>query len=173
MTVQKTPDFLPMKALVLAGDDGRRAHLRALLQGLAMTQIDEAAEAADCLRLIGERRPDFLICDLDGPAGAGIALVKKLRCDETSPNPYLPIVMTLGQTDRQAVVAMRDAGVTEILARPVKARTLSLKIAEILERPRPYVRSPSYFGPDRRRKRDENYPGPFRRKEDPERIASG
>ena len=35
----------------------------------------------------------------------------------------------------------------------------------VIERPRPFVRSKSYFGPDRRRRVDENYRGEERRKE--------
>jgi len=35
-----------------------------------------------------------------------------------------------------------------------------------VERPRAFVRCGSYFGPDRRRHQNDDYPGPWRRKED-------
>ena len=40
------------------------------------------------------------------------------------------------------------------------------RIAEIVERPRAFVRCDSYFGPDRRRRVIDDYAGPWRRKED-------
>jgi two-component system chemotaxis response regulator CheY len=33
----------------------------------------------------------------------------------------------------------------------------------VIFNPRPFVETPSYFGPDRRRRRDEEHAGPFRR----------
>jgi hypothetical protein len=36
-----------------------------------------------------------------------------------------------------------------------------------VEKPRPFVRSGDYFGPDRRRRDMPGYKGPFRRKDDP------
>ena len=62
--------------------------------------------------------------------------------------------------------AARDAGVTEFLAKPITADNLFSRIAEIVERPRAFVRCDSYFGPDRRRRQAEDYTGPWRRAED-------
>ncbi|OYW82753.1 MAG: two-component system response regulator, partial [Asticcacaulis sp. 32-58-5] len=36
----------------------------------------------------------------------------------------------------------------------------------IIMRPRPFIRCSSYFGPDRRRKTDAAYKGPYRRNTD-------
>ena len=62
--------------------------------------------------------------------------------------------------------AARDAGVTEFLAKPITAHNLFARIAEIVERPRAFVRCDNYFGPDRRRHQNDDYPGPWRRKDD-------
>ena len=62
--------------------------------------------------------------------------------------------------------ALRDAGVTEFLVKPFNARDLYRRIVQIIERPRQFVRSEDFFGPDRRRKRESNYAGPRRREED-------
>jgi hypothetical protein len=64
------------------------------------------------------------------------------------------------------VEAARDAGVTEFLAKPITAHDLFSRIAEIVERPRGFVRCESYFGPDRRRRMVDDYAGPWRRNED-------
>ena len=45
-------------------------------------------------------------------------------------------------------------------------------MGEIVNPPRPYVRAPDYFGPERRRKQDAHFAGPWRRATDPERDQS-
>ena len=76
-------------------------------------------------------------------------------------------VMITGHTERYRVEAARDAGVTEILAKPITAHNLFARITEILERPRAFVRCDGYFGPDRRRRQEADmYGGPWRRADD-------
>jgi DNA-binding response OmpR family regulator len=65
----------------------------------------------------------------------------------------------------------RDVGVTEFLVKPITTQNLCARLAEIVERPRPFVRAESYFGPDRRRKARDNYAGPWRRHDDYQDIG--
>jgi two-component system chemotaxis response regulator CheY len=60
----------------------------------------------------------------------------------------------------------RDAGVTEFLVKPFTARDLYRRLYQIIERPRQFVRSEDFFGPDRRRKGAADYQGPLRRDTD-------
>jgi hypothetical protein len=46
------------------------------------------------------------------------------------------------------------------------------RLALIVNTPRPFVKSPTYFGPDRRRRNNPEYAGPFRRKGDSQKITS-
>jgi len=62
------------------------------------------------------------------------------------------------------VVAARDAGVTEFLAKPISAKALYQRVLNVVANPRPFIRTRSYFGPDRRRNANPNYAGPERRK---------
>ena len=67
----------------------------------------------------------------------------------------------------------REAGVNEFLAKPLTARGVIERLHQAVENPRPYVRSDDYFGPDRRRRNDANYKGPFRRSTDEKKdVAS-
>jgi DNA-binding response OmpR family regulator len=93
----------------------------------------------------------------------GIDFTKTVRTSGKSPNPFLPIIMITGHTEKHVVESARDAGVTEILAKPITAHNLYARIAEIVERPRAFVRCEGYFGPDRRRKALDTYAGPWRR----------
>ena len=155
-----------LKALVVEDNVHMRTLLRSLLTALGMKHVYEAANGIDALELLRERRPDLVLSDLTMKPMDGIAFTRQVRLSEDSPNPYVPIIMITGHTERHKVEAARDAGVTEFLAKPITAQNLFLRIAEIVERPRPYVRCAEYFGPDRRRRTEEDYGGPWRRHDD-------
>ena len=53
---------------------------------------------------------------------------------------------------------------TEFCCKPVTAVELYRKVASVINAPRPFVRTSNYFGPDRRRRDNETYRGPERRK---------
>jgi DNA-binding response OmpR family regulator len=62
------------------------------------------------------------------------------------------------------VVAARDAGVTEFLTKPISAKALYQRILNVVANPRPFIKTKTYFGPDRRRNVNASYAGPERRK---------
>jgi two-component system chemotaxis response regulator CheY len=95
-----------------------------------------------------------------------LEFTREVRTAPGSPNPFIPIVMITGHTEKHRVQAARDAGITEFLAKPFTAQSLFAHLAIIIEHPRPFVRCPGYFGPDRRRKTIEDYAGPWRRQGD-------
>ncbi|MFN9711577.1 MAG: response regulator, partial [Alphaproteobacteria bacterium] len=77
-----------------------------------------------------------------------------------------PVVMITGHSTYLRVSEARDAGVTEFLAKPLTARGVVERLLQAIENKRPFIRSKSYFGPDRRRRTDPNFPGPWRRETD-------
>jgi DNA-binding response OmpR family regulator len=94
-----------------------------------------------------------------------------IRQPGANANPYVPIIMLTGHSEKKRVIAARDAGVTEFLAKPISAKALYQRILNIVVNPRPFIKSKSYFGPDRRRTVAVNYTGPERRKGDADVIA--
>ena len=143
-----------------------RSLLRALLNSVGIRDVLEASNGVAGLDLMRERKCDLVLSDLSMKPMDGIAFAQAVRRNENSPNPFIPIVMVTGHTEKHLVEAARDAGITEFLAKPITAQSLFSRIAEIVERPRAFVRCEQYFGPDRRRRVMENYAGPWRRHDD-------
>jgi CheY-like chemotaxis protein len=160
--------FEYLRALVVEDNVHMRMLLRSLLVALGIKEVYEAANGNEAFEILRERQPDLVLTDLTMNPVDGIAFTREVRLSSDSPNPYVPIIMVTGHTERHRVEGARDAGVTEFLAKPVTAQNLFLRIVEIVERPRQYVRCTSYFGPDRRRRNDENHNGPWRRQTDPQ-----
>jgi two-component system, chemotaxis family, chemotaxis protein CheY len=155
--------FESLKALIVEDNTHMRSLLRALLNSAGIKDVSEAIHGQAGMEALRERKIDLVLTDLAMAPMDGLELTRHVRNDENSPNPFVPIIMITGHTERYRVEAARDAGVTEFLAKPITAHNLFARITEILERPRAFVRCDSYFGPDRRRHDIENYTGPWRR----------
>jgi two-component system chemotaxis response regulator CheY len=158
--------FEHLKALVVEDNQHMRTLLRSLLNALGIMTVLEATNGEDAFTLLRDKQPDIILSDLSMKPMDGIAFAREVRMSKNSPNPYIPIIMVTGHTERHRIEAARDAGVTEVLAKPITAGNLFQRIGEIVDRPRPFVKCTDYFGPDRRRRATEDYTGPFRRRED-------
>ena len=108
--------------------------------------------------------PDIVITDWAMPIFDGLELTRMIRQPGANANPFVPIIMLTGHSEKKHVMAARDAGITEFLAKPLSAKALYERILNVVMNPRPFVRTKTYFGPDRRRGVVSNYTGPERRK---------
>lgn len=158
--------FETLKALIVEDNAHMRTLLRALLNSAGIKQIVEAANGQSALIQLREQKSDLVLTDLAMKPMDGLEFTRRVRNDEHSPNAFVPIIMITGHTEKYRVEAARDAGVTEFLAKPITAHNLFTRIAEIVERPRAFVRCDNYFGPDRRRHGLDDYAGPWRRQDD-------
>jgi CheY-like chemotaxis protein len=151
---------------LLVADDN--AHMRAIivavLKGLGFDRVREASSGADALTVLREGKTDIAIVDFRMDPVDGVEFTRLVRNAEDSANPYLPIIMLTGYADRARVFEARDAGVTELIVKPVTAQALIARLNAVIYHPRPFIRSTDYFGPCRRRTANPNYAGPERRK---------
>lgn len=113
-------------------------------------QCGDGSEALDELR---DRHVDVIFSDWKMKPMGGIEMVRQIRAGaEGITDPYLPIVMLTSNGQRGQVEEARDAGATEFLVKPCTPHAIYARLVSLVERPRPFVRAPSYAGPDRRRK---------------------
>lgn len=107
---------------------------------------------------------NVVFTDLKMDSISGLDLVDLIRRSPKSPNPYVPIIMLSDHSVEQKVKLARDHGVTEFIAKPFSTGILLERLRAVIESPRPFIRTKSFFGPDRRRAPLSNYSGPERRK---------
>lgn len=103
----------------------------------------------------------------------GASFVRTLRHSKHSPNPFVPVIMLTGPTLPDNIRYARDAGVNEILMKPIVAEDLCERIIEVIEKPRIFVTSEGYKGPCRRRRNMVLDGQPERRKMTIQLIKSG
>jgi two-component system, chemotaxis family, chemotaxis protein CheY len=161
---------LPITVLIVDDNAHMRAIIKELLRGAGVTQIKEANDPVDAFEVLKTSPIDLILADLSMPIIDGVEFVKMVRTSADSPNPYMPIIMITGHSERSRVTAARDAGVNEFLVKPVTAKALLERLSLIIESPRPFVKSSTYFGPCRRRRNDPKFEGPWRRKSDGDKV---
>jgi len=102
----------------------------------------------------------------------GVEFTRLVRNSPDSTNPYLPIIMMTGHSEKSRVVEARDAGVTEFVVKPITAKAILERMNAVIYKPRPFVKTDGYFGPDRRRSASKIFKGPYRRSTDAGRDSS-
>jgi CheY-like chemotaxis protein len=157
-------DFNKLRFLVIDDNAHMRRILRTLLHGFGARDVYEAEDGAAGLEAFTHYQPDIVLTDWAMPIFDGLELTQMIRQPGANANPYVPIIMLTGHSEKKRVVSARDAGVTEFMAKPISAKSLYQRILNVVANPRPFVKTKTYFGPDRRRNVNPNYVGPERRK---------
>jgi CheY-like chemotaxis protein len=160
-----------LRVLLVDDNQHMRSIVSAVLTGVGVQQVRECWDGADALDTLRQWPADVAIVDFQMAPLDGVEFTRLVRNAEDSPNPFLPIIMLTGHAERARVEEARDAGVTEFVVKPVTARAVLDRLTAVITRPRPFVRTADYFGPDRRRRQDPHYHGPWRRQDDGERGA--
>ena len=153
---------------ILLVDDNQhmRAITSAILQSAGIRKIREVSDGATGVQALREHSIDLAIVDFNMAPMDGVQLTRLVRNSPDSANPYLPIIMMTGHSEKNRVMEARDVGVTEFVVKPITAKAVFDRIHAVIVRPRPFIKSEGYFGPDRRRGTTPYYRGPMRRSAD-------
>ena len=164
--------FDKLKILVVDDNVHMRKLVVAILQAFGVVQVYEAEGGERAWTILRESNPDVVVLDWVMEGMSGIDLMRMIRTNPQSPNPFVPVIMLTGHTSIEHVAKARDAGINEFIAKPVSVKTMMQRLVAVIEHPRPYVRTSFYFGPCRRRRSSEDYRGPERRSESPKQQAA-
>lgn len=153
-------------ALIVDDNEHMRAIVATLLHALGVGETKQAADGAEARAMLAQWRPDLIVVDQSMRPVSGTEFSRELR--RSSESCYdAPIIMLTAHTERAIVEAARDAGIDEILAKPISAKALLQRLHAVTHERRSFVRTADYVGPDRRRRSSASYMGPRRRETDP------
>jgi CheY-like chemotaxis protein len=157
-------DFTKLRFIIVDDNTFMRRMFKALLHGFGAKEVLEAEDGASGLEAFMTYQPDVVILDWEMPILDGLEVTRLIRQPTTSVNPFAPIIMVTGHSEKRRVHMARDAGVNEFLVKPISSKALYDRILAVVASPRPYIKTRSYFGPDRRRGASNTYAGEERRK---------
>ncbi len=152
-----------LNVLLVDDNQNMRAITSAVLHSADIRNVHEADEGASAFDVLRRHAVDLAIVDFNMFPLDGVEFTRLVRTSADSPNPYLPIIMMTGHSERARVYEARDAGVNEFIVKPITAKAVLDRINAVILRPRAFIKSEGYIGPCRRRRDAPDYAGPFRR----------
>lgn len=153
-----------LDVLVVDDDALVRSIITDVLRASGIMRVRKANDAHEGFEQFCEKTPDILMLDLAMP-GDGAQLLRRIRSSPEPAQAEAPVIAMSGHTDRRRVEMLRDAGASEILAKPLSVHSIHSRLIAVIDRPRPFLREAGYTGPDRRR-RDALFEGPGKRQSD-------
>jgi CheY-like chemotaxis protein len=138
-----------------------------------MFRLSTADRSDRALSTLEAEPIDLVITDFNMPGLSGMGLAQRIRQEIRSKNPRfnpsIPIIMITSFGTKKCLMAARDAGVDEFLAKPFTTLAVAERIDSAINMQRSFIVSDNYIGPCRRRKVDPILSGLKRREAD--RIA--
>lgn len=147
----RNPQLKQLRVLVVDDAPMMCDLMRHLLGAVGVEQVETARNGDEAFGLMATWRPDVAFVDWEMSPINGIDFVRAVRRSTRSPNPYLPIIMVSGHAEPERVVSARDAGVHEYLVKPITPYGVLMRLGEVINRPREFLRTETYFGPAPRR----------------------
>ncbi len=158
--------FDRVSVLVVEDTGPMRKLIVSILETFGFAKIYHADDGNSGFQEFKKNNPDIVLVDWLMRPVDGLELVQQIRNNPLSPNRQVPIIMVTGYNALARVKEARDHGITEFLVKPFTARDLAKRISHVINTPRDFVEAPGFFGPDRRRRKNTNHEGPFRRTTD-------
>ena len=117
---------------VMLVDDSRtiRNIQKNVLAQIGHTDIMEAGDGVEALKLLETDTPDLMLVDWNMPNMDGITLIRKVR--ET--NKKTPIIMCTTEAQKDRVIEAIKAGVNNYVVKPFNVESLSEKIDQTMSK---------------------------------------
>lgn len=158
--------FEKLDVLIVEDTAPMRKLLISVLENLGVRNIMSAPDGEKAFEMFQKHNSDIILTDWLMRPMDGMQLTREIRKNPLSPNRMVPIILITGYSAWQRVEEARDSGVTEFLVKPFTANDLARRIVHVINAPRDFIETQDFFGPDRRRRVNPNYRGPFRREGD-------
>ncbi len=144
--------FEKLTGLVIENSPMMRTILREMLDQFGLFETVLVASAEEAIQVIEQRVFDFIILDFFLGKLDGGDFARLLRRSGKNPNQKTPILLITALPEHEKVEKARDCGINEMLAKPISAKGLYLRLHTMLTKPRQFVDTKTYVGPCRRRK---------------------
>lgn len=169
-------DLADLKVLVVDDNISVQRLIGDVLRAGGVGQVETASDGVRARDKIAGWDPHIIFSDWHMPVMGGLELTRSirraaLRPDRRIPNPQVPVIIVTGRRSEADVQLARKAGVNEFVIKPFTPASLLSRIQLVLLKPRPFVVSDDYIGPDRRRRVELSYSGPLRRASDPAEVV--
>jgi DNA-binding response OmpR family regulator len=126
-----------------------RQQLRDLFLAQGLKQIVCHSNISSLRDVMAEVPPDLLILGDDFDPGI-FDLVKEIRFQKLGENPFMLISMLVSPAHRDALERAIEAGVDDIIIKPVSPERIQERLKLVTFHRRPFIATDGYVGPERK-----------------------
>lgn len=123
------PAASDIRALVVDDQQTIRSLVRNGLKEIGLTEIEDAVDGEDGLRVLMQHRINLIISDFNMPKLDGLGLLRAVRA--TPQFKSIGFIMLTGRADNDLVARAQQFGVNNYLVKPFTVTTLRAKIEEV------------------------------------------
>lgn len=161
--MQDQYNFTAMSVLLVDDSTFTRRLSAQIFRSFGFGSVREAKDCKEGFETYRSNHIDIVCVELLMKPMSGAELIKSIRTSPESPNTVVPILCACSHPTVKNINIARDSGVSEVIARPFAPKSALERLIYLVEKPRQFVRTEDFFGPDRRRSLIADYEGQERR----------
>ena len=153
-----------LTVVIAAKTHGMAQLIRMSLRGMGIRSLHIVLNTKQATEVFQTSHPDVMVAVVEQAENdEGLDMIRFIRRWDKSPNPRIPIVAASQRAELAVVNAVINNGGNEFVVIPASADQLMKKVLSAVQSNRPFIDTPDYVGPERRRRVDPTYAGPERR----------
>ena len=117
---------LDMKILIVDDFATMRRIVRNVLRQIGFTNMVEADNGKNALKILKKENIDLILCDWNMPEMPGIDLLKTLRSENELKS--IPFVMVTAEAQKDNIIEAVKAGVNSYIVKPFTPETVNEKL---------------------------------------------
>jgi two-component system chemotaxis response regulator CheY len=119
-----------IKILIVDDFATMRRILKNILKKIGFTQIIEAEDGSNALKVLEKEKVDLVISDWNMPKMTGIEFLRAVRANTAFKD--LPFLMVTAEAQKQNIIEAVQAGVSNYVVKPFTEEVITEKLAKIL-----------------------------------------
>ncbi|WP_106752095.1 response regulator [Pannonibacter carbonis] len=125
-------DISNLSFLIVDDNMHMRQILRSILAGFGARRIYDAADGADGLEIVIDRRPDLVLCDWLMTPVSGVDFLNLIRADKDKSLATTPVVIVTAHARKPVILEAIRIGIHGFVAKPVAPAVLYNRIETAL-----------------------------------------
>jgi DNA-binding response OmpR family regulator len=116
--------FGEVEILLVDNDLGSRNGVRTILSNNGFSNVILGTELSKIRDVLSSGMPDLIISGVDFPDGKITDLLPDIRNSKLGHNPFVPIIVILGETTPEVITKLMNAGPDDVVMKPISTKGL-------------------------------------------------
>ncbi len=143
-------DFFHVRAALIEDNQQLRGDLRAALNAKGIHSPIICRDPQAFVEVASKEPLDLVVCDSNTLGGDLTTALQRLRRNDLGGNPFTAVLATVHDASMNGIRGVLDAGVDDLLLKPVSINRIMDRIETLVWDRKPFVVTNGYVGPTRR-----------------------